>query len=241
MKSKNLCLVVALVCCGLFSGCEETMKDRDVLGRYNVTTLKVTTAADVLGSVGSKDEELVCHTASVVASWGQDEDAEMLWFNVVAFDEDHLTAMRKYALLIKETGGASLMGLKPQFRFDGQSAGNIQLLTEPYENENVRMIAILKDIHSSFKGDTKQVVLEDGDLTSGVWLAKHVFATILTKLDMSPALASRLSSEYGMAFDHMTLGPGRIRMLIRDDVVTVKIKVGENSAGFESHTDVKKM
>ena len=86
-----------------------------------------------------------------------------------------------------------------------------------------------------------RVLLEDADLSSGVWMVKHVFATILTKLDRSPALASRLPLEEGMAFDHLNLGPGRIRMLIRDDIVTVKIKVGESSEGFANQPDVKNM
>ncbi len=217
------------------------MKDKDVFGRYYVTTLKFSTAADVLGNVGSNDKELVSQTASVVASWGEDEDSGQLWFNVVAFDEANLTAVRKYALFMDENVGYDIITPKQQLRFDAQSAADVRILTEPFDNENARRIAILKDINKNFNADTHEVILEDADLSSGVWMTKHVFATILTKLDRSPALASRLPFEEGMAFDHLNLGAGRIRMLIRDDIVTVKIKVGESSKGFEDQPDVKNM
>jgi hypothetical protein len=225
----------------MMAGCEETMKDKDVFGRYYVTTLKFSTAADVLGTAVIGDKELVTQTSSVVASWGQEQDGQKLWFNIVAFDENKLTAARKYALMIDESTGIHVITPNRSFRFDAQSAASVRLLTEPFDNENARSIAILKALSEDFNADTGQVRLDGADLRSGVMLTKHVFATILTKLDQSPALASRLPFEGGMEFDHLNLGSGRVRMLIRDDIVTLKIKVGEDAKRFENQPDVRNM
>ena len=78
-------------------------------------------------------------------------------------------------------------------------------------------------------------------LRSSSMMVKQALNTILVQLDQSPALAARLSGPKGMSFDHMTLGPGRIRMVVIEDIVKVKIKVGKDWFGrqkFEEHLDV---
>lgn len=240
MKYKNLFVAVSLVGCVLFSGCLENTQNKQVFGRYYLTTLKFSNSADVL-STYSTNKELTSQSESVVGSWGQKDDGDAIWFNVVAFDEVKLTAARKYALLVEENTELYITVKKHKFRFDSQSVMPSRLLAEPFDNENARSIAILKNLSENFNKDTGQLVFDGADLRSAAMLTKHVFATILTKLDQSPALASRLSRDAGMEFDHLNLGAGRIRMVITDDVLTVKIKIGEASKGFENQPDVKNM
>lgn len=241
MKYKNLCLIVALFGCAILAGCDEVMKDRDVFGRYYVTTLKVSTSADVLETVAANNKELISQSPNVVASWGQQNNAEKLWFNMVAFEQEKSTAARKYALLVDENAGSYIVTPKRRLRFDAASVVDKDLLTDAFGSENARSIAVLKAVRESFVNDARQVTLDGDDLRSAVMVTQHVFASILTQLDKSPALASRLAQEDGMSFDEINLGKGRIRMLIRDDVATVKVRIGEGIEGFKNEPDVKNM
>ncbi len=72
-------------------------------------------------------------------------------------------------------------------------------------------------------------------------LMKHVFNTVLRKLEDSPASAVRLAGAAGMELDHMNLGKGHIRMVRRGDIVSVKIKIGQAAEGFQNQPDVKNM
>jgi hypothetical protein len=81
-------------------------------------------------------------------------------------------------------------------------------------------------------------------LKSSSMMVKQVLNIVLVQLEQSPALAANLSKLKGMDFDHTTLGPGRIRVVLRDDIVKVKIKVGKSwfsRQAFEAHADVISM
>ena len=71
------------------------------------------------------------------------------------------------------------------------------------------------------------VVSDSRDLASAVLLVRQSLRNISTTLDTSPGLAVRLSEPVGMEFDQMNLGRGHIRMIIEDDMVTVKVMVGK--------------
>ncbi len=241
MKYKNLCLTVAIVCCIVLAGCQETIPDRDVFGRYYLTTLKFSTSADVLNVIADNEKELLSQSQSVIASYGQEEDAEELWFNMVAFDEAELAAVRKYAFLVDESTGPYVMARKRKLRFDARAVVDAKVMAEPFENENARSIAILRDVRDKFSNDIGQLTFDSADLNSAAMLIKHVFDTILVKLDSSPAAAARLAGEAGMEFDHMNLGKGHVRMVRQGDIVSVKIKIGQAAKRFEKQPDVKNM
>jgi len=241
VKYKNLCLTVAMVCCITLAGCQDTISDREVFGRYYLTTLKFSTPADVLSTISAGDKELLSQSQSVIASYGQEEDAEELWFNMVAFDEAKLTAVRKYALLVDESTGSYVVSRKRTLRFDAQAVVDAKLLAEPFDNENARSIAILKEIRDRFKDDISQLTFDSADLRSAAMLTQHVFNTIVGRLEASPAAAARLPGEAGMEFDHMNFGRGHIRMVRQGDIVSIKIKIGQAAKEFEEQPDVKNM
>ena len=241
MKYKNLCLAVAIVCCIVLAGCQEPRRDRDIFGRYYLTTLKFSTSADVLNVIADNEKELLSQSQSVIASYGQEKDAQELWFNMVAFDEARLTAVRKFAFLVDESSGLYVITKKRKLRFDARAVVDPKVMAEPFENENAHSIAILRDVSDKFSGDIGQLTFDSTDLNSAAMLTKNIFNTILVKLDNSPALAVRLAGEAGMEFDHMNLGKGHVRMIRQDDIVSVKIKIGQAAKGFEKQSDVKNM
>ncbi len=241
MKYKNLCLTVAIVCCVVLVGCQGTIPDSQVFGRYDLATLKFSTSADILNEIADNEKELLSQSQSIIASYGQKKYAEELWFNMVAFDEDKLTAVRKYAFLVDESTGLYVIAKKRTLRFDARAVMDAKVMAEPFENENAHNIALFRNVRDKFSDDIGQLTFDSVDLRSAAMLTKHIFNTILVKLDSSPALAVRLAGEAGMEFDHMNLGKGHVRMIRQDDIVSVKIKIGQAAKGFEKQPDVKNM
>jgi len=246
VKSKILLLVAV----AFFSGCAVPIaREGSVFDRYYVTMLKFTSSSDILGMIHEDEEEILSQSESVVASWGEKEDGKQFWFNIVSFDEEDLTAIRKYAFLVDEktAGGWFVLpkyGPSTRLRFDAEAVIAVEVLDEPYPNDNFKKIAILRELASGFGDDIGQLTAEGRTLRSSSMMIKQAVNAILTKLDESPALAIRLAEPAGLSFDHMTIGKSRVRMLIEDDIVKLKIKCGKDwflFEKFEEHLDVINM
>ena len=225
-----------------------------VFDRYYDTTLKVSTSADVLAVMQqSPDTELVSQSESVIAAWGKDgneqEAARTHWFNMVAFDEDAMTAVRKYGFILEETTHGINRTPKPGLRFDGEVVMDADVLNAAYANNNEKQIAVLKAVQDAFNKDAAELTFDSAVLKSSTMMVQQAINNALNKLNQSPAYAAHLTRPEGMEFDHMTLGESHIRMLIENDIVKVKIKAGKVwfneywliDKPFEEHPDVKHM
>lgn len=213
-----------------------------------MTTLKFSTSSDIIGIIREGETEILSQSESVVASWDQDEDKGTFWFNMVAFDEDELTAVRKYAFFVDERLPSfwrpGIFVDATMLRFDGEYVFDTETLEEPYANDNVRKMAILRAALNKFSADAAQLTDDSQVLRASAMMVKQSVNAVLTKLDSSPGLAVRLDEMGGLAFDHMLLNKSRIRMLIEGDVVKVKVKCGNpwfKWEPFEEHPDVINM
>ena len=231
MKSKLPLLLVAAVVVIFLSGCKSGITEQPIFDRYYMTMLKFSRSSDILGVIREGETEILSQSESVVASWDEDEKKGTFWFNMVAFDEENLLAVRKYAFFVDERlqkiiipqifEGATVL------RFDGEYVLDAETLDEPYANDNVKKIAILRAVLGEFSDDIGQLTTESSVLNASAMMIKQAVNTVLTKLDASPGLAVRLNEPGGLAFDHMTLNKSRIRMLIEGDVVKLKVKCGK--------------
>lgn len=238
---RNTLLIAILACCLLTTGCQETAKpDGQVFDRFYVTSLKLSKSADILPIIAA-DTELTSQSESIIASWDQQKDNAVLWFNMVAFDEEQLTAVRKYAFLVDEKEPEFLSAPTQRIRFDASIVLSEDILTEPFANDNEKKIAVIGQIQKSFSGDTAKLTTDSASFTSASMMTKQIFNHILYKLDKSPALAAELSEPSGMKFDHMTLGTGRVRLVVEDDIASFKVKIGTIAKGFEAQDDVMAM
>ena len=79
-----------------------------------------------------------------------------------------------------------------------------------------------------------------GTKTAGMMVAQSLNYCIYP-LEQSPALAKKLSDKHGFEFDHMNFDAGRLRMLIDEDIVKIKIKIGTIIEDFQNQKDVKAM
>jgi hypothetical protein len=108
------------------------------------------------------------------------------------------------------------------------------VLDEPYANENARRIAILKKVEADTRKDTSEVGADNVMLSLCGMMAGQGMGSLLTRLDGSPAIASRLSEPNGLEFEHTSFDKGRLRMVIDNDVVTVRMRLGSFGKGWKA-------
>lgn len=200
--------------------------DDQISGVYQQTQLKESTSADVLSQIHLPEHELLSQSKSVVASYGQKKKGFKRWFKMVAFDEDELTVQRKYLFIEDERPKVLFVEPWEGLAFDSKQVLTPEILDEPYANENARRIEILRWVLASFRKDMDEVAEDNKELVVCGALVNQAIETVLVRLDSAPALATRLSDKRGLKFEHISFDKGRIRMIIEDDIATVKIALG---------------
>jgi hypothetical protein len=199
--------------------------DKELSASYHQTKLKESSSADVLATIHRPEYELLSQSKSVVASLGQKKKGHKIWFNMVAFDENKPAARRKYFFVVDEKAKSFLILPRRRLIFDSEMVLETEVLDKPYANENARRIAILEQVLKNVRKDTDELAQDNKMLGICGMLINQTLNTVLQKLDESPVLASKLSGNNGLPFDHITLGKGSIGMGITDDIVKVKVKV----------------
>lgn len=199
--------------------------EEELYESYTEIQLGASGAGETRTVIYDPEHELLSRSKSVLASFGQKKKGYKNWFNMVAFDEAKLTARRKYFLLVDEKPKTVPFRSKRKLRFESRMLMESDVLDEPYVNQNMRRIAILRQVLSDFHKDMDEVKADNKNLEELGMFANHVLTTVLRDLDESPVLASKLSSAEGVRFDHMTLGKGRVWMYIAADVVDVSVLI----------------
>jgi hypothetical protein len=242
---KRAGLVWAIVLCVIIlTGCGEKLDRRDIESRYYKTTLKQSASADVLSYIQNPKTEHLSQSESVVASWGDVNETRTHWFDMVAFDEENLTAARKYGFTMGDYRGWNTKP-RPHIQLDMEAVLDVKTLNAAYPSQNQMRIEIIKKLKTMFFDDSQAISYESATLKSSAMVAMQTLNNLLAKLNASPALAEDLSKPQGLEFDQMTMGKGRVRMLIKDDIVKLKIKAGYvwflTGKKFEDYEDVKNM
>jgi hypothetical protein len=226
---------------------EEPSYDQELLAAYQGVKLNKSITLDVLPVLKSSPHELLSQSDSVVAALGQSKNGYKTWFNMVAFDEYKLAAKRKYFFAVDEKVTRSptsprrpLIEPRQSLAFDCEMVLEKELLDKPYAAENARQIAILRQVSNNLRRDIDE--LGEDIETAGQdnkmlhvcgMLINQTFQTILLTLETSPVLATKLSDKGGVEFDHVSFDKGKIRMVVENDIVSVKIRLGVLTQTFE--------
>lgn len=245
MSRTGLITWAALPAVLLLGGCVQTFnEDQVVFQKYDRTLLRQSTSAQVLSSIYDPIDEYLSQSESVVAAWNERDKGRTHWFNMVAFDDDSLLAVRKYGFACVEQRLGPNAPPRPKLRLDAELVLDAEILQAAYPSQNARLIAVLKEAAKQFNADALQVTSDSRTLESSVMMAAQLLQTVLVKLEQSPAQASRLTWLEGLEFEHPILGQSRIRMLILNDLVKIKIKASPawfRKDPFEKHPDVMYM
>ncbi len=246
-KHKKIPAVLTIfLCCVAVCGCsvvdffkpDKPPYYRQLLETYNQTILRQSSSADVLAAIYNPEYELLSQSKSVIASSGQDKKTYRNWFNMVAFDEDELTARRKYLVVIDEKAEVLSGGPREGATFDAQLILDEALLNQPYATENARRIAILKSVTQNLRNDASQVAGDNKMLEISAMVVNQSLQAVLTKLDTSPALAAELSRAEGLDFASVSFDKGKIQILIDGDVATVEMMLGSFVRFFENRQEI---
>lgn len=228
----------------LIGGCQTFNADQSVYSKYYETTLNYSTSAEVLEYIQNPLTEYLSQSNSVVASWNQIDKGKTSWFNMVAFDQDTLKAVRKYGFSAVEQHLYPNATPRLKMRFDAEMIIDGDVLNGVYPNKNDYLIAVLKASFAKFKADSQEVTADSTVLNSCSMMVNQAMNAVLVKLASSPSYAVRLPWLEGMEFNHPTLGESRIRVLILDNVVKIKIKASPawfKNIPFEQQSDVMYM
>jgi len=227
-------------CCSLIlfsafiSGCyvvefltpEGSPTDRQLLENYESVELMISNAADVLATINLPEYELLSQSRSVIASAGEKKKGYKQWVNMVAFDEDFLTANRKYLFIVDERPKALFAKPWERMTLDCQMVLDEEILNKPYANENEYRIGTLENISSQFMKDIKEVSSDNEVIYTSELLVNQAFSTVIQALQDSPAKASLLSTSEGMEFEHINFDKGRLHMVIDQNIATVELQTG---------------
>ena len=241
---KTIVLLMITAAVLTLTGCSKPLdKYEFIFDRYYAATLKSTTSADILSTTQDPDTELLSQSDSIVALWGKEGKKDRThWFNMIAFDEEAMTAARKYGFILEETAAGPNAAAKPALRFDAELVIDADVLDAPYANNNEKQIAVLKAAFEAYRKDAGELTYDSAQLKSSTMMVNLAMNTVLIDLMQSPATAAHLSRVKGLQFDHMMLGESYIRMLIENDIVKIKIKCGKawfkNDNTFDKHPDV---
>lgn len=225
--------LLAVLCFCVLCGCSigeqfdaASPADKELSTAYRETKLKESSSADVLAVIAKPEQGLISQSKSVIASQGLNKKGYKLWFNMVAFDENALTAKRKSFFVVDEKAESVLIWPKRRLVFDAEMVLEPEVFKEPYANENARQIAILKLVSEDMRKDVAEVATDNKKIGICGLLINQTLGTVLLKLDESPVLASKLSDPNGFKFDHPTLGEGNITMNVTGDIADVNVRLG---------------
>jgi len=235
---KTLRTAVLVVCC-LVAGCsvvtfltpEGPPSNKEIYSLYRQTILKQSTSAGVLSAFGTPKYALLSQSKSIIALCGDKKKGKKMWFNMVSFDETELIAKRKYVFISDERPRQLFVEPWEGVDFGCQMVLSKDILDEPYANENARRVAILKQVEADTRKDTSEVGADNAMLSLCGMMAGQGMGTVLTKLSGSPALASRLGEPNGVEFEHISFDKCRLRMVIDNDVVMVRMRLGSFGKG----------
>jgi len=244
--------ITALLFATVASGCSLSGSDKLPYAKlalpYDRTQLKSTTSLDVLNLAhdpayqflpSEAEPVLLTQSDTIIAYSGRSAKRLKTWLDMVVLDEFRMTASRKYFFCIDErtTTDPSRPGhrwLVPRkgLLFDSEFVVDPEVLTTPYATEEAQKIAIVKWLAERFRNDVTALVGRpkapaqgnEQIVVSGM-MVDQVFQGILTELARSPGLAKNLGTDQGVQFPHVSLGEGRLRLLVNNDTAVVTIRV----------------
>ena len=216
-------------------------------GVYRDTTLGKTGSLEVLRSAqpttddGQSDlerDQMVAETDNVVAVFGQSPDGFTHWFSLFSFDPYEMTARNKYFFLFDEKATASPFSerryLTPRrvlvFKAE-MLMGDV--LQQPFTSETAQRVSLVQEAMRRLRHDVEVMTASaEGptrhyrDLASNGVFANQMLEQAVRRLNQSPVLARKLTTDEGVGFSPVSLGPGWIWMDLNRDAVHLTIEVG---------------
>lgn len=249
---KTLSIAVLILCAGVFfwNGCDFVIgtgelfasegepNDTIIYGDYNSVKLNSSTSTDVLKAIVIPKYEILSQSKSVIASGGVKKRGHKVWFDMVAFEEEGSTAIRKYMVTVDERPKKLFIEPWEGLRFDCESVVDKKVLDEPYATENARRIAILKNVYKMYQDDFSKIEKDNKDTAMRGLMVSQAFGDVILKLDESPAQAAWFDRPEGIKFESRSLSKGRIRMRMMGNIAEVRMILGAYAVSLKEGEDM---
>lgn len=200
--------------------------ERPAFENYDKIVVNQSSAASVLAAIGGPGNELLSQSRTVVASQGQRSWGNVFWVSIVAFDENELVAKRKYLILVDQTLRNVFLERRTGMALQSQMALDAEILAQPFANDNARRIEIVRQLSAKLSKDRAEVAADNEVIDTAAIMVNQALSAVLVKLDSSPVLAAKLSEPAGLEFEHISLGRGRARMVLSDDIAALNVNIG---------------
>ena len=150
-----------------------------------------------------------------------------------------MTARRKYFFCVDERAttaptarGQRLFPPRKGLIFDAELVLSPEIQTTPYATEEARQLAIVNWLMERFAHDVRSLVGTSGESTQANELVSlagmmmnQTFEGLRIELDKSPGLARSLTGSKGVAFPHISMNEGRLRLTTAAGVTTATLRV----------------
>lgn len=245
-------ILPALAVLGVLAGCGYFEQPKDRLSmepqpftkalpnNYYAVKVNESTAAEVLENISRPEKEVLNQTENVVLTHGTKKNGHQLWFAAVAFDDESMVAKRKYFFHTDEKS-YHINAEDQKLYIDMVLDMPEQVYDETYTSADVKHVEIFKGVYERFREDTRDLTVENQQFESCTLMVNQVFNSLLHQLSLQRDLVRKMVGDKGLRFDHMNYDGGRVRMVITDSVVHVRVLVGYKPWGFEWGLDVTDM
>lgn len=228
---KQLLITLAVISCLCLVGCGDNRpKDEMISNSYCATQLNTSDASEVLGTIKLDDYDILSQSKNVIASLGLSDKNKKMWLKMVAFDQDVLTAKRKYLFSVDEKTLPVFTAFDAplQARFDCEMIMDRDVLDRPYPSENALKIAVLTQVLENLRADVRELSLDNKMIDICGMMINQSLERLLLRLKESPDQAIMLGYEEGMKFVHPSIRKnGVIKMEICDCLVIIDMRLGD--------------
>lgn len=259
-RAASACCFIILLLGALLGGCSNessgqrqlVFSQEELSAPYRQIMIKKSLTIDALPKIQRFQSDLgpllggvevLSQGQNIAASLGQSKDGRKTWFNMVTFDEYKLNVIRKYFFVVDEDAARFPARFRRGLRFDCEMVLDEEVLDESYASENARRIAILRRVLENLREDMEELGADadspnqDNKMLSVCgMLLNQTLEMILLKLDASPVLAMKLSETPGVDFDHINFGGGKVLMVVADDMVGIRIRIGAFARTTKGHS-----
>ena len=175
--------------------------DEELAASYDRIKIGQSDVAEVLMAVHRPEQEVLSQSKSVIASQGQNKRKHKIWFNMVAFDEMDSKARSKYLFIVNERPKQLFVEPWTGLRFDAQVIMDEKVLSEPYADNDAKLIAIVEEVRRNMQSDMDEVREDNKLLDVSGMMVRQSLQAVLVKLAASPVLAGKLGDFRGLEFD----------------------------------------
>jgi len=249
----QVCVWALFVCMGLGCGLQQFVPPGNLpyaklSANYRQVVLNRSNTLDVLrmiqastGALNPKyvSRELVSQNDTAVATSGRSKSGKESWFSLFVFDEQKMTADRKYFFCLDESTCMTptppqkvLLPPRPSLIFDTQMIVS-DILAQDFVSEQARNITLMDHLAQRLQEDVQPFDIRNGPTGSGNHILAvsgmfmhNVLRTIQEQFEQSPSLALKLGTREGLVFNHMLLNTGRVQMVVINDTLVARIEVG---------------